>query len=249
MGRWKLGCSIDMKKKRSNNSGLSILEALVSTAIVGIGFIAILQMTNFSVQSIDNSGDRTKANYLTEMIAEDVIGSKNTLYGTNSDNENIIYNNDGTMSFADGSDASSLKKFSEHLTTNGWSASLNCGNSSNNLNNTNADNIYENQNNDAPRNKEQKWNTIFNENRFLKCKDNNETKKVETFKVCRWGGCTYQNNLVFDDPIYIGRVEMFLNNGKKRKYLYFQSDYKIKTTDTDSGGGDGGGGMIGTPSG
>jgi len=238
-----------MKKNRSKISGLSILEALVSTAIVGIGFIAILQMTNFSVQSIDNSGDRTKANYLTEMIAEDVIGSKNTLYGTNSDNENIIYNNDGTMSFADGSDASSLKKFSDHLNTNGWNASLNCGNSSNNSNNTKTDNIYENQNNDAPRNKEQKWNAIFNENRFLKCKDNNETKKVETFKVCRWGGCTYQNNLVFDDPIYIGRVEMFLNNGKKRKYLYFQSDYKIKITDTDSGDGDGGGGMIGTPSG
>ena len=106
-----------MKKNKSKISGLSILEALVSTAIVGIGFIAILQMTNFSVQSIDNSGDRTKANYLTEMIAEDVIGSKNTLYGTNSDNENIVFNNDGSMSFADGSDASGLKKFSEHLNT------------------------------------------------------------------------------------------------------------------------------------
>ena len=56
----------NMKKKKSNNSGLSILEALVSTAVVGIGFIAILQMTNFSIQSIDNSGERTKANYLTE---------------------------------------------------------------------------------------------------------------------------------------------------------------------------------------
>ena len=55
-------------------SGLSILEAIVSTAIVGIGFIAILQMTNYSVQSIDNSGDRTKANFLTSMLVEDVIG-------------------------------------------------------------------------------------------------------------------------------------------------------------------------------
>ena len=196
-----------MKKNKSKISGLSILEALVSTAIVGIGFIAILQMTNFSVQSIDNSGDRTKANYLTEMIAEDVIGSKNTLYGVNSDNENIVFNNDGSMSFADGSDASDLKKFSEHLNTNSWNASLN---------------------------KEAKWNMIFNENRFLKCKSNNETKKLETFKVCRWGSCTYKNDLVFDDPIYISRVEMLLNNGKKRKYLYFQSDYNIKTTTSDS---------------
>ena len=47
----------------NKNSGLSILEALVSTAIVGIGFIAILQMTNFSVQSIDNSGERTKSKF------------------------------------------------------------------------------------------------------------------------------------------------------------------------------------------
>jgi len=80
-----------MNKQKQNISGLSILEALVSTVIVGIGFVAILQMTNFSVQSIDNSGDRTKANFLTEMIVEDVIGSKNTYYGTNSDNENIIF--------------------------------------------------------------------------------------------------------------------------------------------------------------
>jgi len=124
------GLSNNMKKNKSKISGLSILEALVSTAIVGIGFIAILQMTNFSVQSIDNSGDRTKANYLTEMIAEDVISSKNTLYGVNSDNENIVFDNDGSMSFADGSDASGLKKFSEHLNTNSWNASLSCVNSS-----------------------------------------------------------------------------------------------------------------------
>ena len=39
--------------------GLSLLEALVSTAIVGIGFVAILQMTNYSVQSIYTSGERT----------------------------------------------------------------------------------------------------------------------------------------------------------------------------------------------
>ena len=80
-----------MKKQKHNISGLSLIEALVSVVIIGIGFVSILQMTNFSVQSIDNSGDRTKANFLTEMIVEDVIGSKNSFYGVNSDNENIIY--------------------------------------------------------------------------------------------------------------------------------------------------------------
>ena len=190
-----------MKKNKSKISGLSILEALVSTAIVGIGFIAILQMTNFSVQSIDNSGDRTKANYLAEMIAEDVISSRDSLYGVKSDNSNIVFKN-------------------------GWEATLDCENI---LTDSDDTNIYKAQNIDAPSNKEAKWDAIFNKNRFLKCKSNNETKKLETFEVCRWDDCAYKNNLVFD-PIYISRVEMLLNNGKKRKYLYFQSDYNIKTT-------------------
>ena len=38
-------------KKIKNILGLTILEGLISTAIVGIGFIAILQMVNYSVQS------------------------------------------------------------------------------------------------------------------------------------------------------------------------------------------------------
>ena len=58
-----------IKKKNKKISGLSLLEALISTAIVGIGFVAILQMTNYSIQSIFVSGERTKANYLTNVIA------------------------------------------------------------------------------------------------------------------------------------------------------------------------------------
>ena len=43
---------------------------------------------------------------------------------------------------------------------------------------------------------------------------------------------------------------MKLNDGKKRKFLYFQSDYKIKTENSQAPGGqDGEGGMIGQPSG
>ena len=64
-----------MKKDIKKILGLSILEALVSTAIIGIGFVAILQMTNYSVQSIYSSGERTKANYLTNLIAEDLTVS------------------------------------------------------------------------------------------------------------------------------------------------------------------------------
>ena len=57
-----------IKKKNKKISGLSLLEALISTAIVGIGFVAILQMTNYSIQSIFVSGERTKANYLTCLL-------------------------------------------------------------------------------------------------------------------------------------------------------------------------------------
>ena len=37
--------------KYKKQSGLSLLEALISSAIVGIGFIAIFSMVNFSIQS------------------------------------------------------------------------------------------------------------------------------------------------------------------------------------------------------
>ena len=69
---------IKFSNKRKRQSGITILESLISTAIIGIGFVAIFQMVNFSVQSIDSSSERTKANYLVSMIAEDVIAHKIT---------------------------------------------------------------------------------------------------------------------------------------------------------------------------
>ena len=83
-----------MIKDIKNILGLTILESLMATAIVGIGFVAILQMTNFSVLSIDSSGERTKANYLVSMIAEDVIGHKNTIYGLSSKAEGLSFEYD-----------------------------------------------------------------------------------------------------------------------------------------------------------
>ena len=68
-----------MNLNKKNILGLSLLEALVSTAIIGIGFIAILQMTNYSVQSMQTSGERTKANFMTNLVAEDVIGSRKSV--------------------------------------------------------------------------------------------------------------------------------------------------------------------------
>ena len=80
--------------KNIKQKGLTIIEALISTALIGIGFIAIFQMVNYSVTSINVSGERTKANYLVSMIAEGMIGYKDTVGGvTEADRKNIVYEN------------------------------------------------------------------------------------------------------------------------------------------------------------
>ena len=206
-----------MKNKFIKNIlGITILEGLVSTAIVGIGFVAILQMVNYSVQSIDVSGERTKANYLVSMIAEDIIGHRDSTY----------------------------KKFADHLTEGegeGWEAPDACKRevAGGTDTATNVANIYEGEGN-APENMEAKWDNIISKDRYLKCRGEKDIKKVKVFKVCSWG-CTYSiaeaskdedsdGYIInyYDEAMYIGRVQINLNNGKKRKFLYFQADYKIK---------------------
>ena len=67
----------DKSRKRLTEKGITLLEGLVSTAIIGIGFIAVFQMVQYSVRSIDVSGERTKANYIAGTIAEDIYAFKN----------------------------------------------------------------------------------------------------------------------------------------------------------------------------
>ena len=230
-------------------SGLTLIEALVSTAIVGIGFVAIFQMVNFSVQSINTSGERTKANYLVSMIAEDIIGYRNTIYGANTSEENIVYdgdgipkiiNEDGTV--VDSIDGSPIKKFAEHL-IGGWSAgegtetagdSTICAAKSGELDDIPT--LYETGSgdsftvfNNAPQNKQEKWKNIIGGDRYLQCRSNKDIKTVKVFKICRWTGsdCIANEN-VYDEGLYIGRIQINLNDGKKRKYLYFQADYQVK---------------------
>jgi prepilin-type N-terminal cleavage/methylation domain-containing protein len=40
------------KKERKPIKGMTLIEALVATAIIGIGFVAVFQMVRYSVQSI-----------------------------------------------------------------------------------------------------------------------------------------------------------------------------------------------------
>ena len=131
-----------MKIDKKKISGLSLLEALVSTAIIGIGFVAIFQMTNYSVQSIYTSGERTKANYLTNMIAEDVIGHKNVTSG-------------------------SAINFSDHLFDNTPELDF-CADPKNNSASADVGNVYGDGSADSALMKTNKWAAIFNSKDYLK---------------------------------------------------------------------------------
>ena len=206
-----------MKKNINKKiSGLSLLEALISTAIVGIGFVAILQMTNYSIQSIFTSGERTKANYLTNMIAEDVIGHKNAVTGAAENFSDFLFQNEFNADFCE--------------SAAGLTASPNRGN------------IYGNDVIDGPLMKQRKWQALLNNKDYLNCKGGNERRNFRVFKIgSQWSGepDILENDnertidgsqvpYVTDDIMYIGRIQMNLNDGKKRKYLYFQTDYVLK---------------------
>ena len=225
---------IKFLNKYKTQLGLTLLEALMSTVIVGIGFVAVFNMVNFSVQSIDTSGERTKANYLVSMIAEDIIGHKDTIYGESSDAENIGFNSEGKPVKLDNETGEVLeeyKKFSEHLKDNEWNVGTGeniCANKSEYKREDEINSLYEEQEKDAPRNKENKWNEIFGSDRYLKCKSKKDIKNVKVFQICRWNHCDYKNESVYDDGLFIGRVQINMNDGKKRRFLYFTADYQLK---------------------
>ena len=68
-----------------NNKGLTIIESLVCLVIIGIGFIAVTQLTGFAISSMDRSIETNKSNFYSEMIIEDMI----------SDPKNISFYDNG----------------------------------------------------------------------------------------------------------------------------------------------------------
>ena len=187
---------IKFSNKRKKQSGITILESLISTAIIGIGFVAIFQMVNFSVQSIDSSSERTKANYLVSMIAEDIIAHK--------------------------------------ITDTSFERIEACGPKKNKLDDIKP--IYETGVEDAEENKKNKWDKIFKTDRYLKCKSEKDIKNVKIFQICKTG-CDYTSSYEEDesdihtevyDEMFIGRVQVNMNDGKKRRFLYFTADYTLK---------------------
>ena len=81
---------IGLYNKSKNILGLTLIEALVSVVIVGIGFVSIFQMVNYSIRSIDVSGERTKTNFLVSMVAEDLMADKNQEYSGKKFYEHLL---------------------------------------------------------------------------------------------------------------------------------------------------------------
>ena len=240
------------KIKRKNQKGMTILEALVSTVIVGIGFIAIFQMVNYSVNSIHVSGESTKGNYLVTMIAEGMIGYIDTVGGINKfEEEDLIYEDGKAYLPQFGGGKKECKRFAEYYMDLD-KGDLGCAEVADNIKKINTDvcadknalatggNFTEHYNEDDPYtaayehaagNKLSKWNDIISQDQVLRCKSEKDVKTVKIFEMCAWAGdkaCEYKNDNVFDEAMYLGRIQINMNNGKKRKFLYFQADYKSK---------------------
>lgn len=58
---------------RQNNKGITLIESLVAVVIVAIGFLSVYQLTSYAVNSVSASLDRTKLNFLSEMMMEDIM--------------------------------------------------------------------------------------------------------------------------------------------------------------------------------
>jgi Tfp pilus assembly protein PilV len=195
---------LDKIKKRANEKGVTILEALVSTAIIGIGFVAVFQMVQYSIRSIDVSGERTKMNYLVSMVAEDIISDKDS---------------------KDASKKGFLKNLMDKKKGNtdpSWA-----------MNTCKDKPLSKTNHGDAFQNKIQKWEFRFSKDR-VKCNSlntagiTNDTKSLTIFDICNnkvsGKSCNYKNldekSAVYEE-LYIGRMEANMNNGRKTKYLYF----------------------------
>ena len=73
------------------NKGISVIESLVCIVIIGIGFIAIMQLSAFSINSMDRATEKNKLNFLSEMVMEDMIGDPDNVINYGNFNETCTY--------------------------------------------------------------------------------------------------------------------------------------------------------------
>ncbi len=224
--------------KRKFEKGITLIEALVATVIVGIGFVSVFQMVQYSVQSIGVSSERTKANLLITMVAEDFISVRNSDSKTKG------------INFKDAFVKEQITKNSSLFDITKCSPGTSSSTKGKN----------------AEENKIFKWKNRFSDRR-LKCAtkndqtdDTNDTKKLEVFTYCsnqvasktnlsnKSRPCMYTNNTRYSstpsgrkerfyDERYFVRMEVGVTSGKmktdskgnkeptsKKKYIYFQLD-------------------------
>ena len=224
--------------KRKFEKGITLIEALVATVIVGIGFVSVFQMVQYSVQSIGVSSERTKANLLITMVAEDFISVRNSDSKTKG------------INFKDAFVKEQITKNSSLFDITKCSPGTSSSTKGKN----------------AEENKIFKWKNRFSDRR-LKCAtkndktdETNDTKKIEVFTYCsnqvasktnlsnKSRPCMYTNNTRYSstpsgrkerfyDERYFARMEVGVTSGKmktdnkgnkeptsKKKYIYFQLD-------------------------
>ena len=201
-----------LDSNRLKEKGITLIEALISTVIIGIGFAAVFQMVSYSVQSIGVSGERTKTNYLISMVAEDIISDKLSEKAGVPLYEYLIANRDKTY------------KTSWRMGT--CSPGTTASGSFNN----------------AQENKKGKWENRFSTKRIKCSggTTTQATKSLKVYDICK-KDCTYKNIsepfILANGPekIIIGKMEVNIptigtkkdSSGNevlktKKKYLYFQ---------------------------
>jgi len=196
------------KNNRLKEKGVTLLESIVATAVIAIGFIAIFQMVNYSVRSMDMSSERTKANYLVSMVAEDIIGDRNSSF------EHQIHKTFKARLLSVIGDkkriAWKMPKCMEGKTP------------------TISTNAYNN--------KIKKWNARLSKRR-MKCRSDKDHKHLYVYDICSdqvkvkpIPSCKFKNNKKHflqssgADVMIIAKMEARLNNGKIKKVLFFQID-------------------------
>ena len=185
-----------MKNNKKNNAGLSLLEALISMVVVGIGFVAILQITQYSINSVKTSAERTKANFFVNMFAEDALSLRDTSKSENL-NDIMVVDDD--------------KRFTSECGVQGTKMNVKTGT---------AGDVYKNSTSetDPTINKSEKWNALISNRDYMDCSNSGrEVRAFDIFKICNYSdspGCI-NNASQKEEVIYIGRAQMTLNNGGK----------------------------------
>ena len=85
-----------MIRFKKNIKGTSIIEALVCMVIIGIGFISIMQLAAFSINSMDQATEKNKFNFLSEMVMEDMLADPDNAAKYNNFNKTCFIGNQTT---------------------------------------------------------------------------------------------------------------------------------------------------------